>query len=193
MCFALRVWHNGYGVRARGGGGSVVKPKPDVSVSYIGRAVDGGGRRSGMPGARSTRARAPLTSATARRRAALVTTVAGQLLFYTHERKRRETKGDDGGGERAERARRRSDARRHLAGHATTTRAYSFRVCGRSKCNGTAAMPEPHWRQKHCHCTVLTHGASVWPCSVGVLRVASGAWSGSYRRQSVAACGGGGR
>lgn len=47
-----------------------------------------------------------------------------QLLFDVHER--RETKGGDGGA-RAESARRRSDSRRHLAGRAATTRAYSFR------------------------------------------------------------------
>ncbi|CAH2068338.1 unnamed protein product, partial [Iphiclides podalirius] len=123
-----------------------------------------------MPGARSARARAPLTSATARRRAALVTTVAGQLLFSTHGQERRETKGDGGGGARAERARRRSDARRHLAGHAATTRAYSFRVCGRSNRDGTAATPEPHWRRKHCHCTVVTRGAPAAGCCRGATR-----------------------
>ena len=109
-----------------------------MSVSYAVRGTSGR-RRWRKVGDAGTRARAPLTSATARRRAALlttVTTVAGQLLFYVHEGKRCETKGDDGGA-RAECARRRSDTRRHLAGHAAaraSSAAYS--VCGRSKRDG---------------------------------------------------------
>ncbi|CAG4926299.1 unnamed protein product [Colias eurytheme] len=106
-------------------GRRVVRSQADVLVSFVGQVVDGGGGRSGKPGARSARARAPLTSATARRRAAQLTTVTQQLLFYIHERERRETK--DSGGARAVYTRRRSDARRHLAANPATTRAYSFR------------------------------------------------------------------
>lgn len=88
----------------------------------------------------SARARAPLTSATARRRAALLTTVASQLLFYIHEREQRETKGGDSGA-RAESARRRSDARRHLAGHAGGHLRLLLSVCRRSKRDENSARP----------------------------------------------------
>lgn len=69
-----------------------------------------------------------------------------QLLFDVHER--RETKGGDGGA-RAESARRRSDSRRHLAGRAATTRAYSFRSADDRIRDESCVYP--HWCGVHCH------------------------------------------
>lgn len=155
------------------------------------RPADSGGGRSGKPG---PRARAPLTSATARRRAALLTTVAGQLLFYVHEQ--RETKGGDGG-VRAESTRRRSDPRRHLADRAAPARAWSHR------------LQTIELRRELLRCPTLTGGTGskntitgqrenperLRPRSRRDPRSVAGrlAFTDSYRRQSVAACGGGGR
>lgn len=132
--------------------GRRVSVRPDVSVPCVGLAGSRRRRRrkvgeAGTAGPGSgdvSDGSAPLGPAHHRG------IIAGQLLFYVHER--RETKGGDGG-VRAESARRRSDARRHLASRAATTRAYSFRLRTIELTPKTSALIDPRFRglRKHCH------------------------------------------
>lgn len=104
------------------GGGLVWSLTCQCRVASEWQTADG---RSGKPGRRQARARAPLTSATARRRAAVLTTGLPIIILCTrtarNKRRRRRQRG--AGGERSPQERLQAPS----SGRAATTCAYSFR------------------------------------------------------------------